>query len=154
MAGWRFFMSQKYFPSIERIMSTFKVDKIQAELARKIMDGSLFHTNNPKNGGVSMAIEIAKCKMNFYETWKRINACYHRPSLHEIKMNLLDELLGSYGVEFINLEPGNYSWPKGIEYLNMGDTYTPTIIYYNNRYSIGCWGDYLEHWENRHGKLE
>jgi hypothetical protein len=61
-------------------------------------------------------------------------------------MNLLDELLGAYGVEFINLEPDNYHFPVGIEYLNMGHTYTNTILYFNNRYSVGSWGDKLETW--------
>lgn len=137
-------MAQKYYPSVARIMATFKVDKTQAKLAREIMDGTFFPMSNNYQKMESLC---------FYQTCKWIKSCYHNPSMHEIKMNLLDELLKSYGIEFINLEPENYFHPNGIEYLNMGDTYTDTLIYFNGRYSIGCWGDYLEYWENKHGQL-
>lgn len=143
-------MAQKYYPSIKRIVDTFHVGQETASVARKIMDGTIIPYSQSRYAWDNVEnINILHCP----KTAAWVGQCCNAPSLHEVKMHILDEMLGSYGVEFINLEPDNYRWPKGIEYLNMGDTYTPTLIYFNNRYSIGCWGDYLEYWERKHGQV-
>ena len=35
-----------------------------------------------------------------------------------------------------------------IQYLNTGDTYAPTIVYYKGRFRVTSWGDIVEQAEN------
>ena len=132
-------------------MATFKVDKPTAINARAIMDNTFV----PFKIKDRMIFDIATMLANngYPLTSRWVMSCYNMPSIHGLKMSCLNELLGTYGVEFVNLEPDNYHCPKGIEYLNMGDHYTPTLLFFDSRYSIGCWGDVLEQWENKHGMI-
>lgn len=50
--------------------------------------------------------------------------------------------LGTFGVEYIQAGQGERS--PAIDYLNAGDTYSDTVLYYNGRFQVGCWGDIVE----------
>jgi hypothetical protein len=67
---------------------------------------------------------------------RRVDECYNPPKTCDIRMNCLNELFGTHGVEFMRLRNGQFA-----DYLNTGDTYAPTIIFANGRYYIGSWGD-------------
>jgi len=41
-----------------------------------------------------------------------------------------------------------FSQHEGFSYLNVGDPYVATIIWYECEFSIGCWGDIVEQYEN------
>ena len=111
-------MAQKYYPSIKRIMDAFHVDQETASVARKIMDGTIIPYSQSRYAWDNVEnINILHCP----KTAAWVGQCCNAPSLHTVKMNMLDEMLGSYGVEFINLEPDNYRWPKGIEYLKKAE---------------------------------
>jgi hypothetical protein len=83
--------------------------------------------------------------------WRQ--SCYHDPlvgaeSRAEVRMKAADELLGTYGVEYIR---GRRSWDRYwydvvLLYCNAGDTYAPTLLYNpkTGSYRIGSWGDYAE----------
>lgn len=73
---------------------------------------------------------------------KRIAECWHQPDWWDIRMHCLDALGHTYGVEAIRLRDGRY-----VPYLNAGDTYATTLLRFNGRYTVGCWGDIAE----RHG---
>ena len=45
---------------------------------------------------------------------------------------------GTYGIEAFDTRRG-VCW-----YLNAGDTYTVTLLHFQGRYRIGCWGDIAE----------
>ena len=72
-------------------------------------------------------------------TW--IAQCYNRPSRHELIAAALNVTLSGYGVEaaFRDGEVQPY-----LEWINMGDTYAPTLIHYRGTWRVGCWGDYAE----------
>jgi hypothetical protein len=55
---------------------------------------------------------------------------------------MLDEILHGYGVEVITNKAGKVR----IEYINFGDTYTPTLLYVrgSRRFTVGDWGTLLE----------
>ena len=87
------------------------------------------------------------------QAWER--QCYHRPSRHERKMKALDELLDtvnfSCGVESIRNSEGD----TVCEYLNVGETYTTTLLYVPDArqpYRVGCYGDFVEAYQQRHGE--
>lgn len=50
--------------------------------------------------------------------------------------------LGTFGVEGTTSDYGQD--PFTIQYLNMGETYEPTICYYKGRFIVSSWGDIAE----------
>ena len=72
----------------------------------------------------------------------RLAECYHAPSTSDLRLTCLDAEMGTYGVEAFHTENGEL-----VEYLNAGDTYTPTIVRFRGNYRVACWGDIAE----RHG---
>lgn len=75
------------------------------------------------------------------ERWER--SCHNSPSKHELVMAAIDELLGGSGVEAAG-DTSSYPLDIKFEYINMGDTYTPTICYRAGVYILTCWGDMAE----------
>ena len=142
---------QTNFPSVKRMASIFQVPTDHVVRAREIMMGMhRFGLKDQPAFEVGRKLESLWCP----KTAAWVRSCYHMPSLHGVKMSCLNELLGTHGIEFINLEPGNYTDPNGIEYLNMGDTYRDTLIFFNGKYRIASYGDVLEAWERKHGSVE
>jgi hypothetical protein len=68
----------------------------------------------------------------------RVAECYNPPTTQDIRMECLNELGNFYGVECLETKKGECM------YLNAGDTYTPTLVRFNNAYCIACWGDIAE----------
>jgi len=70
----------------------------------------------------------------------RINECYHAPKWYDVRLHVLDSIdNGMFGVESIESTNGEYA-----DYLNSGDTYTPTIIYWRDSYRVQSLGDFIE----------
>jgi len=77
--------------------------------------------------------------------------CYHRPQASDLRAAMLDELLCTFGVEYLFATAeglqGHCSLPSDelvCEFLNAGDTYATTLIRYHGRWQLGCWGDIAE----------
>ena len=60
-------------------------------------------------------------------------------------------LLHGYGVEYAPSKQDTHGEGRGLEYVNMGDTYRPTIIYdcLHGRFVCASWGDIVESKRNR-----
>lgn len=78
----------------------------------------------------------------------KVEAYHLRYGKHRATMAALDILLGTYGVESL---PGlcdgdNPSKPARFEYLNVGESYAPTVVWYRSsgRFYIRCWSDIVE----------
>jgi hypothetical protein len=71
----------------------------------------------------------------------RDRECYRPPATEDLRMTVLDALADTSGVEAVETKKGM------CEYLNAGDAYAPTLIFFNGTYRVGCWGDVVE----RHG---
>ncbi len=69
-------------------------------------------------------------------------ASYGRQPTSRLRMEALDAVAGTYGVEGFRLHNGDW-----VEYLNAGDTYTPTILKWRGNYHLRDWGTLVE----RHG---
>lgn len=69
----------------------------------------------------------------------RIAECWHPPATCDVRMTVLDTLAGTHGVEVFNTRRHGPCY-----YLNAGDTYTVTLVYFRNRYRVACWGDIAE----------
>jgi hypothetical protein len=75
--------------------------------------------------------------------WDR--QCYHRPGRVALTMEAANELLGGYGVEAVESADGGVLFT----YVNMGDTYTLTLVRHAGRYLVASWGDLVERLERR-----
>lgn len=76
----------------------------------------------------------------------RVKECYHVPMNWDLRLHILNSVGSFHGVELIEGTRGEW-----VEYLNAGDTYTPTIIYWRGRYRVQSVGDFIETQE-RQGK--
>jgi len=64
----------------------------------------------------------------------------------------LNEIMAGYGVECIPHPNENHG--NGIaEYINMGDTYTPTIVLCDGEFEVNSWGDFYEGWLQEQGEF-
>lgn len=55
-----------------------------------------------------------------------------------------DAMLNGFGVEGFVLPEGSTRPDKEVEYVNMGDGYTATLLKVNGRYKVGAWADIVE----------
>jgi hypothetical protein len=60
------------------------------------------------------------------------------------KMQEINDIMGGHGIEGISEQIGDHS--LNLIYVNMGDTYDPTVIYNINEgmATVGNWGSYVE----------
>lgn len=83
----------------------------------------------------------AVCEINAAAS-RMFEACYFRPSLQSVKLEAINDLMEGCGVEYI--PDGSNKQSPAIEYVNVGDTYSATIMRTRGRYVVGCWGDIVE----------
>lgn len=77
------------------------------------------------------------------QDWSR--QCYNEPSRHEKVFCALNELAEGFGVEAIWSEDELH---PVAEYINMGDTYTPTICHRDGEFLLTDWGALVEKLES------
>lgn len=75
-------------------------------------------------------------------TIAELRGMYSKPTRVHVKMLMLDELLHTYGIEYI--PAGRNRKSPSITYLNTGGTYTTTIMFVRGQYRVGNWGDIVE----------
>lgn len=74
----------------------------------------------------------------------RVAECYHSPTTRDLRMTVINSLdTGLYGVEGFNLRRRNGTI-DALHFLNTGDTYTPTLVFWAGRYRVESWGDRVE----------
>jgi hypothetical protein len=105
-------------------------------------------TNLTKNEAeIALALMQRRLVGNFFSSVERwVNKCYHKPRKDDRRLEALNQLLEGHGTEGIT--PDGECSPK-MAYVNMGDTYITTVIHDLERdeFLLGCWGDWLEKWE-------
>lgn len=70
----------------------------------------------------------------------RDKVCYNPPKTCDLRLHVLDALeSGLHGVESIESTGGEFA-----DYLNAGDTYALTIIYWRGAYRVQSIGDFVE----------
>lgn len=76
---------------------------------------------------------------------ERVADCLHQPKTYDIRLHCLaDSDPGIYGVEALVTEDGEYA-----DYLNTGDSYNDTLIYWRGRYRVQTIADFIETMERR-----
>jgi len=70
----------------------------------------------------------------------REKQCYHSPKTYDIRMYCLDAIEpGLHGLESMKSTGGEYA-----DFLNAGDSYVPTLIYWRGMYRVQSVGDFVE----------
>lgn len=68
--------------------------------------------------------------------------CYNPPKTYDLRLVVLNALENSFhGVEWLEADKGVY---VGASYLNTGDTYNTTLIYWNQSYRVQSVSDFIE----------
>lgn len=71
----------------------------------------------------------------------RIRECLHAPAWWDVRLTVLNSIdPGLHGIESIENASGN-EWAS---YLNTGDTYADTLIYWRGAYRVQSVGDFIE----------
>lgn len=94
--------------NIENIAKRLNISLEQATKVKGIINGSI----NP---------------MEYAESW--VNQCYNMPSKVELKLEALNTILEGFGVEYIESVDDSYNEAEGLSYVNLGDTYTATVVF-------------------------
>lgn len=63
-----------------------------------------------------------------------------RPQRAMVRMLALSDLIGAYGVESVETE-NTGEWA---DYVNTGDTYAPTVVFFRGTYRLSTLGDFIE----------
>jgi hypothetical protein len=78
--------------------------------------------------------------------------CYNPPKTYDLRLTVLNAIeLGLHGVEWFENDKGVYD---GALYLNAGDIYAPTLIYWNSSYRVQSVGDFIETMEKQGVKFK
>ncbi len=74
----------------------------------------------------------------------RASECYHPPKTFDLRLTVLDSLdTGLHGIEGFDLGRRDGTQAT-VWYLNAGDVYVATIVYWNGAYRVESWGDRVE----------
>jgi hypothetical protein len=109
----------------------------------------------PGKGAVLRATLTSAIPLGSYASVRKLRAaCYHPPGAQYEMETALNEALEGYGTEVI---PPNFAPPNpDAAYINLGDTYTTTLLYdyQRDKWIITSWGDWVELQERRGVKYE
>lgn len=128
--------SARYFgnlPSIKTLTSQLNISKEKAEQIRMVINMRFYDFVDH--------YESNKLDNPVPRTTKWIDGCYNEPNQVELILEAINEITDGHGVEYIK-KNGKIA----IEYVNMGDTYTPTIVFNRETWTFRCccWGDIVE----------
>lgn len=70
----------------------------------------------------------------------RATECYNPPKTYDLRLTCLSHCGGFHGVESIETCAGD-EWAT---YLNAGDTYADTVIFWRGKYRVQSLGDFVE----------
>ena len=128
--------SSRYFgnlPSVKTLTENLRIEKPQAELIRMVIKYGYYYA-------VVHHIEV-NGNDPLPKTSRWINRCLHEPQRLNKILYAIDEILEGHGVECIRKDG-----KVALEYINMGDTYIPTIVFNHQTWTFRCcsWGDIVE----------
>lgn len=114
-------------PSVKTLQERLSVDHATARRLKAVLSGKVD----------LMTVESAR---------RRQYEAYHDHEPVTLALEACNEILGTFGVEYIRSNEDTHREAAGIDYCNAGDTYRPTLTY-DNRDDIwrACaWGDLVE----------
>jgi len=85
--------------------------------------------------------EMSRPQMELHEVGAaRVRECSHAPPWFDVRLHILNSLdAGLHGVESVGSTKGEHAY-----YLNTGDRYADTVIYWRGKYRVQPLGDFIE----------
>lgn len=120
------------FPSVRTLEELFKDN---AKEARKIIDTRAFNSKG------TLSLRLWK----FQSVKNRVNECHRMPGWLDLKLTALSELGEFFGVGAMETVK---EWEYA-EYLNAGDSYVATLIFWRGHWRVQSIGDFVEVMERR-----
>lgn len=74
----------------------------------------------------------------------RVAECYRAPQTWDVRLTVLNALGETHGIESAETTRGEYA-----SYLNTGDMYAATLIYWRGAYRVQSVGDFIETMERQ-----
>lgn len=71
-------------------------------------------------------------------------ACHNAPPWYLVRLEALNAAGRFHGIESADSTAGEFA-----SFLNAGDSYAPTVIYWRGAYRVQCIGDFVETLERR-----
>ena len=105
-------------PSIKTLTNVFGANAKQAKHILTVTDTRSIHTPS-----------VAALR----------SVCFNPPGKRYVRLTALNELAETFGIECAETTSGEYA-----EYLNTGDTYAMTLIYWRGNYRVQSLGDFVE----------
>lgn len=82
-----------------------------------------------KGKQLRQVLEMTKSQLKEHPAGqKRWAECYHPPACYDLRLHVLDAIAETFGVEYVASTKDSFTQARGFDYLNTGDSYTPTII--------------------------
>lgn len=78
-----------------------------------------------------------------------VRSSYHKPKKWVLRLNALNACGGFYGIEHAETIAGEF-----MSYLNAGEMYAETVIYWRGRYRVQTVGDFVETMERNRVKFK
>ncbi len=80
---------------------------------------------------------------NYSDVVKWVDQCHHKPGYNERMMCAINQIVEGHGVEVVMKRD---AMQPDMSYVNMGDTYTETLVLDHNKGSlkVESWGDWVE----------
>lgn len=108
-------------PSIKALQQHLGVDVIKAREIKKILTAARIELESMPAGAA------------------RVAECWHPPETWDVRLTCLNQAMEGHGVECFKTERDGWC-----EYVNTGDTYSPTILRFKGHYRVATWGDIAE----------
>jgi hypothetical protein len=85
--------------------------------------------------------------LNFKSVQTWTNQCYNKPSIIELKLVAINEIIEGFGLEYIEHRDDTFRDTLGISYVNLGDSYINTVCYDHSldEFVYASIGDIIEH---------
>jgi hypothetical protein len=125
-----------YTPSIKTLTTRLQLAKTDAKAIKEVW-----------NMNKAQLLEHVANTERYQTVHRWINSCWHIPRIEDIQLEICNVILGGFGVETITPQENRFS--LALDYVNMGDTYTSTITYFDGLWRVCSYGDIVE----RHYRL-
>lgn len=110
------------------------------------MKMDLLNLNDVQANTISGILSGSIDPANFSDVEQWLSQCYNPPRRDEMKMCAFNQLLFGFGVEAIYGDWQNGYWGDVLcTYVNMGDSYTPTIFSHRDKgFIVACCADFSD----------
>jgi hypothetical protein len=136
-----------YGPSVKTLKERLHLTDAEARRCKAIMSYGEYFRDRFFDAVDPTLMEIFPATYKWVRSWQSYSRKWENEV--EVRMSMLDEVIGGSGVESLSEDQGFQAWPD-YSYVNMGDTYTTTIMFNfdSQKFFVSDWGTIAERFSN------